>query len=101
MSVQFLSAAWATKVSDPAAKLVLVSLADHANDAGQCWPSVATLVACTELSERTVQRAIAKLVAQGVISRAFSKGHSTRYALRITPVTVTPHPRHSGTQNHQ
>ena len=31
--------AWQQEVDDPSAKLVLVKLADSANDDGVCWPS--------------------------------------------------------------
>lgn len=41
--------------------IVLLALADWANDDGYCWPSIPTLATKARLSERTVQRVITKL----------------------------------------
>lgn len=41
---------------DPAAKLILISLANYADEDGECWPSIATLCTETGLSEATVKR---------------------------------------------
>ena len=40
----------------PVPKLVLMALADAANDQGICWPSVATIAGKVGVSTRTVQR---------------------------------------------
>ncbi|MEV1331681.1 helix-turn-helix domain-containing protein [Micromonospora costi] len=42
-----------------------MDLAAHANAEGHAWPSVATLADHAGCSERTVQRALAKLVQLG------------------------------------
>jgi hypothetical protein len=39
-------------------KLVLLALADCANDEGRCWPSASTLARKTGEGERTVRRAV-------------------------------------------
>ena len=46
----------------PVPKLVLMALADAANDQGTCWPSVATIAAKVGVSTRTVQRVIQTLI---------------------------------------
>ncbi|MDH6462023.1 AraC-like DNA-binding protein [Micromonospora sp. A200] len=46
-------------------RLVLLTLAAHANENGDAWPSVATIARYVGCSERTVQRALAKLVELG------------------------------------
>jgi DNA-binding transcriptional ArsR family regulator len=51
----------------PAAKLVLVKLADNANEDGFCFPSVALIVEHTELSDRTVRQHLRQLDAAGLI----------------------------------
>lgn len=48
-------------------KLVLIDLADHANDVGAAWPSLSRIAMRTELSERTVIRAIKSLIEWGLI----------------------------------
>ena len=49
-------------------KLVLLALADNANDEGQCWPSVSSLCEKTCLSDRAVQHAVARLTEAGHVS---------------------------------
>lgn len=93
MSNRLLSLAWEIPLS-PLDKLVLVELADRANDiTGQCWPAVKTLVRRTGASERTVQRCLAALVSSGHISR--------RPDAKKKANVYTVHPRHSGTPDAQ
>jgi len=61
MSVHYSSAVWKAKIKDPIAKLVLLKLADNANDAGKCWPSIAKISEETGLCRRTVQTKIRSL----------------------------------------
>jgi hypothetical protein len=67
----------------PTAKAVLISMADFANEAGECWPSVSTLAERTCLVPRSVIRAIKDLEAFGVVRAARSNGRHTSYL--ITP----------------
>jgi DNA-binding MarR family transcriptional regulator len=63
---------WAKKqrTGSPAAKSVLVALADYAgSEHGECWPSQATLARETELSERAVRKYLKKLEDDGFIKR--------------------------------
>jgi DNA-binding transcriptional ArsR family regulator len=48
-------------------KLVLLKLADNANDEGVCWPSVPLIADHTELSIRTVQEHLHRLEAKGLL----------------------------------
>ena len=93
MSYLFTTIAWQAPLRT-AAKFVLVSLADQANDEGYCWPSVAKLALRTSMSERTVQAALAELVEAGYLARHLRTGRSTYYQL-LTP--AAPAPRSSGT----
>lgn len=53
MSIALMSRVWSLPLpSTP--KLVLLSLADQANDAGYCWPSIATICTRTSLGKTTV-----------------------------------------------
>jgi DNA-binding MarR family transcriptional regulator len=58
--------AWAAFLP-PSMKLVLMALADIANDEGICWPSVRLLARKCSLSDRTVRGIIADLEAKGFI----------------------------------
>jgi len=52
----------------PSAKLVLLILANRANQDGKCWPGFNGIAEQTELSRRTVVTQVQKLVDAGLIS---------------------------------
>jgi len=51
----------------PREKFVLVALADNADHAGSCYPSLETLAGKTSMSVRTVQRALRDLETLGAL----------------------------------
>jgi hypothetical protein len=67
----------------PSLKLLLVALADFADDAGRCWPSVPRLAAMTGLGDRSVRRLLPDLVASGLVAMEHQQGRNTRYRLHI------------------
>jgi hypothetical protein len=77
------------RAPDPSAKLVLISLAEHANkkSGGVAWPSVATIAEESDLSVRQVQYHLRELEAAGWLSPVGNtcggRGRSTRYQLNI------------------
>lgn len=48
-------------------RLVLLSLANHANNGWQCWPSVPRIAREANVSERAVQRAMVRLRELGIV----------------------------------
>ena len=56
--------------------LVLLALADCANDDGRCWPSLAYLADRSRMTRRSVQRAIKGLVRDGHIEMESNAGPS-------------------------
>lgn len=89
-----MAAVWLLEMP-PVPKAVLVSLADNANDHGECWPSIAYTARRTCLSERSVQRAIQWLVTSGLLVVELKTGRSTRYT--VTPpslISLPPTQRH-------
>jgi hypothetical protein len=73
-----MTAAWAVDL--PAGeKLVLLALADCANDDGLCWPGIRNLCAKTGKSERSLQAAIQSLCASGQLTRDEIKGKGCNY----------------------
>jgi hypothetical protein len=69
MSLKFTRAAWKARIGDPVAKIVLLKLADFADENGQCYPRVKTICEETELAERTVQSKLRVLEAmQAIVS---------------------------------
>ena len=84
MSIRLMTAVWDTPTElDPTARLVLLSLADQANDDGWCWPSLASTGRRCGVSEDTVRRWITFLAMTGLVERHPREGRSTMY--RVTP----------------
>ena len=90
MSVEAMS--WVLNHSDTAGteKLVLLGLANHADERGEnAWPSVATLARYASVSERAVQYALRNLAAAGriVVERQAGGTHRTdpKYRPTATP----------------
>lgn len=83
-----MSAVWDVPLP-PAQKLVLLKLADCANDDGRnAYPSVGLLVTSCTMSRRTVQRVLGELVAAGhlVVDAEASHHRPTTYRVHPDPV---------------
>ena len=59
-----MNAVWDLPYTD-SQKIVMLALADQANDEGMCWPSIATLARRCSKAERTVQVTLRQLEASG------------------------------------
>jgi hypothetical protein len=68
MSLKHIVYAFETKLDNPIRKLVLVKLADNANEDGVCWPSINTIAKHCECGRRTVIRHIQWLEENGFLS---------------------------------
>lgn len=93
MSIKLMSDAWSTPL--PAMqKLVLLAIADCANDEGLAWPSVATIAKKSGCNERTVQRNLRALEEAGLLIREEVLGKGCRYWLKgrqkVTPGAKSP-----------
>ena len=88
MSIKIMTQVWETADSKGSELLLLLALADSANDQGVCWPSLPTLAKKTRMSRRYVIGLINSLVEKGWVKRIDTSGekykNSTVY--RITPV---------------
>lgn len=78
-----MSAAWTAAVISHTAKIVLLALADNANDSGVCWPSIPKIADRCSLDARTVFRAIATLEGGGHLTTQSRPGKATIY--RVHP----------------
>jgi hypothetical protein len=67
MSIKIMSDVWEHSPSEGGRLLVLLALADHANEKGTCWPKIKTLADRARLSERQVKRVLKELVNDGEI----------------------------------
>lgn len=67
MSLMMMTQAFRVKVGNPARKLVLVKLADNANDQGECWPSYGHIARECEMGRSTVKAHIKALADAGFL----------------------------------
>jgi hypothetical protein len=86
MSIKQLNAAWQTQTETHTQKLVLLALADNANDHGHCWPSVLTIAAKCQLTKQAVLKQIKGLERAGLLQTSRANGRSNRYILVMQPV---------------
>ena len=70
MSMKLVCDAFNAEVGNAGRKLVLIKLADNANDKGLCWPSYQYVADQCEMGVRTVIRHIAVLVDMGLVSKS-------------------------------
>lgn len=99
MSVALMAEVWRMDLPTTD-KMVLLALADAANDDGVAWPAVssageAKLPLCrkTSLSERAVQGAIRRLEKGGFLECRMRPGRSTVYLVRPAGAVDAPDPR--------
>lgn len=67
--------------------LVLLALADNANDQGECWPSMAYLANKTRLHTNTIRKRLNSLRASGIVSWGERPGGSNLFVIDITTPT--------------
>lgn len=65
--------AMSIRVGNPIRKLVLIKLADNANDKGECWPSYQHIADQCEIGRSTVKSHIKALEEMGLVRREFRK----------------------------
>jgi hypothetical protein len=70
----------------------MLALADHADDEGRCYPSVARIAQRTGLSGRAVQTNIRSLIELGYIKVTIGggKGNSNLYFISANPAAIAP-----------
>ena len=78
MSVRIMSKVWDMDLPSKA-KLVLLAVADCANDEGVAWPSIATIARKCGCDPRTVQRNLRDIEKAGLIRREEVIGRGCRY----------------------
>jgi DNA-binding transcriptional MocR family regulator len=73
--------AWVAHVGSHTDKLVLLALADNANDEGECYPSLTNIAQRCEMHRTTVVHAIQSLESGGHLSRQVRSGRNTVYVV--------------------
>lgn len=85
MSIKVTNWVWAKSTSKNGARLVLLALADRADDDGFAWPSIDDLCERTHLSPRAVQKALTALVESEELEVEWGGGRRVRNRYRILP----------------
>jgi len=85
MSIKVMTTVWTEAPYQGGALLILLAMADWADDNGYCWPSVRTLARKSRQSERNVRKCLARMKGEGTISVETNAGpHSTnRYQIKF------------------
>lgn len=74
--------------------LLLLALADFANEDGQCWPSIPRLAKRGRISERQAQRVMQWLVEEKyvqIVQKGKGRGNVTVYLITLKDDMVTPY----------
>ena len=101
-----MSAIFESTTLAPTERLVMLALADHADDSGRCYPGITRLTQRTGLSERAIQTNIRKLTLAGFIriESGGGKGKTNLYFISANPAGIalndTPKPRTICTPHH-
>lgn len=82
MTIRAMNWAWGVELP-PAMKLVLLKLADRANDDGQCWPGMDVVAEACGVSKASVIRYVAKMESMGLVKVERRKGDDGRQATNI------------------
>ncbi len=95
MSVHVSSWVWRNADAKGNDLLVLLALADIADDEGVCWPSLEHLAGKTRLHEQTVRSRLQALRAVGALDWEERPGTSNRYRINMSTPTKSTTPTKS------
>lgn len=101
MSIGLMTEIWRDDVIECKAELLLMlALADFADDEGRCWPSISTLAQKTRTNPRNVQRMMERLKAKGWVTVELNSGLAGSNFYTLAP-RHQRHPRQNATPRHQ
>lgn len=90
MSIKLMSAVWDRDDLTSTQKLVLLALADWANDEGLCWPSIDRVALKASLTSRGVQKTIRALEEMQFLRKEEIKGRGNKYWVSMPTNDVHP-----------
>jgi hypothetical protein len=84
MSIKIMTWIWENSLEEGTNLLMLLAIADHANDDGVCWPSIARLAQRARVEERQAKYIIKKLEANGAIEvqRGVGRNNTSVYCIK-------------------
>ncbi|TLP41056.1 helix-turn-helix domain-containing protein [Arcobacter arenosus] len=89
MSIKVMEKVFRDETLDPNKKLIMLALADNANDEGYCYPSINTIVLKTSLSKPTVIKHMKELEGKSLLlskKRSRKNGSSTTKIYIVYPL---------------
>ena len=98
MSIAALNWAWSQPCDNPTAKLVLLALADKANDDGECWPTMDHVADLAGVSPRQVSNHLNRLERDGLLSRTRQRRQDGTLGRYVYQLLVHRKPVTSGSQ---
>lgn len=90
MSVEAITWANKQRTGSPGAKLVLLALANYADEDGYCYPSQATLAIVTEMSRDSIARHMKALEALGLLAREGRFDKTGRRTTDMVRLLISP-----------
>lgn len=90
MSIRIMSQVWDNGPEDKAELVVMLALADFADDEGKCWPSVDAIGKKARMSERNARRILRKLEVDGYLKTIEGGGRHGCSQYRINPDKMSP-----------
>lgn len=93
MSIKIMTRVWDEAPFDKTTLLLMLCLADHANDDGECWPSVTRLANRARCTERWARDCLKQLTEAGWLERNLRPGNTTKYRILFPKQAQTPEPQ--------
>lgn len=90
MSIKVMSSVWDHSTQTGTALLMLLAIADNANEYGEAWPSVDTLAAKCRMGRRNAQKLLIQLSESGELVIGRQVGQSTKYGPTNLYTIITP-----------
>lgn len=87
MAIALMTAVWKLEIA-ATEKMVMLALADWANEQAQCWPSMAQLAKKSGLTDRSLRAIVGRLVEARLLTRVENIGKGVFYT--IHPGTCCP-----------
>lgn len=101
MSMLLMVAAMKAKLGNPIRKLVLIKLADNANDDGMCWPSYRHIADHCEIDRKTAIRHIEWLEANKFLTKQYRKDEDCGNKSNVYRIDIDGGIKSLGVQNPQ
>ena len=87
MSIRYTNAVWKTNLNQTE-KIIMLALADYANESGECFPSIQALEKKCSVSDRTIQRTIVKLIQKNLLKILKRNARSSIYFLSMDNIVL-------------